>query len=137
ILYIIELGDIVAAGDGRLSGEKTVEMPSGRSVQFASYYDQRCRYPHAAVRGAVLPGLLDRQRHRQARTVRSFELRRQFTAARSRRQAAARRRGGAVESELGSARTADCVEREGLSTADHPPQDRRARSVLRAVPSGA
>ena len=42
-----------------------------------------------------------------------------------------------LEGQLGSARTADRVEREGLSAPDHPPQDRRAGAVLRAVPPGA
>ena len=43
----------------------------------------------------------------------------------------------AVEGELGPARAAHRVEREGLPAPDHPPQDRRARAVLRAVPAGA
>ena len=52
-----------------------------------------------------------------------------------RRQVEERR--SAVESELGPARAAHRVEREGVSAPDHPPQDRRARPVLRAVPPGA
>ena len=52
--------------------------------------------------------------------------------------AASRSRAAApVEGELGSARAADRVEREGLPAPDHPPEDRRARAVLRAVPPGA
>ena len=43
----------------------------------------------------------------------------------------------AVQGELGPAGAADRVEREGLPAPDHPPQDRRARPVLRAVPPGA
>ena len=39
--------------------------------------------------------------------------------------------------QLGSARAAHRVEREGLSAAHHPAQDRRARPVLRTVPAGA
>ncbi len=112
-------------------------MPCFRSVQFASYYDQRCRHPHAAVRGAVLSGLPDRQRHRQAGSVRGPELRRHRAARCPRRQAEGHARRGAVEGELGSARTPHRVEREGLPAPDHPPQDRRARAVLRAVPPGA
>ena len=55
---------------------------------------------------------------------------------RARRQGASPAR-RAVEGELGSARAAHRVEREGVSAPDHPPQDRRARAVLRAVPAGA
>ena len=41
------------------------------------------------------------------------------------------------EGQLGPARAPHRVEREGLSAPDHPPQDRRAGAVLRAVPPGA
>ena len=41
-----------------------------------------------------------------------------------------------LEGELGPARAPDRGQREGVSAADHPPQDRRARAVLRTMPSG-
>ena len=41
------------------------------------------------------------------------------------------------EGELGPARAAHRVEREGLPAPDHPAEDRRAGPVLRAVPAGA
>ena len=48
-----------------------------------------------------------------------------------------KRRRHAVQGQLGSARAPDCVERKGISAPDHPAEDRRAGSVLRAVPPGA
>jgi hypothetical protein len=41
-----------------------------------------------------------------------------------------------VKGQLGSAGTADRVEREGLPAPDHPAKDRRTRAVLRAMPPG-
>jgi hypothetical protein len=47
-----------------------------------------------------------------------------------------RKKEGPVKGQLGSARTADRVEREGLPAPDHPAKDRRTRAVLRAMPPG-
>src|SRR5688500_13285224 len=100
---------------------------------WADSYDQRSRDSDAAVRRAVLSGLPDRERYRQARAVRGAELRRTGAGPCTRREAPA----SAVEDPLGSPRTAHRLQRQGVSAADHPEKDRRTRAVLRAVPAGA
>src|SRR4030095_8443465 len=77
--------------------------------------DQRCCDPDAAVRRSVLSGGSYRCRHRQAGSLRGAELWRVGAAARPRWQEESPLKG-----ELGPARTADRVEREGLSAPNHP-----------------
>ena len=71
-------------------------------------HDQRCGHPDAAVRGAVLPGLADRQGHRQARAVRGPAA----TPTRRTSRFAAAAAGAGPEDQLGPARAPHRLERE-------------------------
>ncbi len=95
-------------------------------------HDQRCGHSDAAVRGAVLPGLADRQGHRQARALRGPQLRRPGHP-----PVRGGRKGAGPEDQLGPARAAHRLERPRVPAPHHPKEDRRAGPVLRAVPPGA
>src|SRR5258705_7883163 len=88
------------------------------AVRRGNRNDQRRCDQDAAVWRAVLHGRSYRRGYRQARSIRGAELRRLGPATRSRRQEE-----GAVEGELGPARTPHRLERESLPAANHPAKD--------------
>ena len=118
----------------RIGAENCGPQERARRIgQDTTAYDQRGRDSDAAVWRAVLPGLPDRQRYRQARPFRGPQLRGPRSASSRQAEEGA---ADAQQGQLGPARAPNRFERKGLPASHHPQEDRRARSVLRAVPPG-